>query len=120
MRKIHGIAKVMGSVAGVSGALVFAFMRGPPVKFILKWYISSNNNQVTNHHATEHVSGSSGDHWVKGSLLMLSSNALWSLWLVLQVRLSSLELSFLYTHTKKENIKISIYTHIYDIFTVIR
>lgn len=84
VRKIQGIAKVVGSVVGVSGALVFAFVRGPPVKFLLKWYVSSNNNHPTEDDGVS----SSGDQWVKGSLLMLSSNALWSLWLVLQVRFS--------------------------------
>ncbi|OWM85043.1 WAT1-related protein At1g43650 [Punica granatum] len=85
IRRFHGIAKVVGAVMGVSGAMVFAFLRGPQVKIMLKWYMSSNNNQAkTMNHPTEDVSSSRDHQWVKGSLLMLSSNVLWSLWLVLQ------------------------------------
>ncbi|KAK4803913.1 hypothetical protein SAY86_003730 [Trapa natans] len=86
MRRLHGVAKVMGSLVGVSGALVFAFLRGPPVEFIMKWYIQSHNHgHPTDHYApSASPSSSNGAHWVKGSLLLLSSNALFSLWLILQ------------------------------------
>ncbi|KAK4745171.1 hypothetical protein SAY87_011483 [Trapa incisa] len=81
MRRLHGIAKVMGSVVGVAGALVFAFLRGPPVKFLA----SNHHGHPADHGlASSSSSSSNGVHWVKGTLLMLSSNALFSLWLILQ------------------------------------
>ncbi|KAA8546563.1 hypothetical protein F0562_002698 [Nyssa sinensis] len=78
IKQWHGVAKVLGSVVGVSGALVFAFVKGPPIK-IMNWYpdihkqnpdISYDNSKV---------------EWVKGSLIMLSANTAWSLWLIMQV-----------------------------------
>ncbi|GLT55006.1 hypothetical protein SLA2020_281610 [Shorea laevis] len=34
IKRLHGMAKVLGSVLSVSGALVFAFVKGPPLKFM--------------------------------------------------------------------------------------
>ncbi|EEF28037.1 Auxin-induced protein 5NG4, putative [Ricinus communis] len=79
IKHVHGIAKVLGSVIGVSGALVFAFVKGPPLKF-LRWYQTNPD-----HHIQESVTkGCCSKEWIKGSLLMISANILWSLWFVLQ------------------------------------
>ncbi|KAF5749209.1 WAT1-related protein [Tripterygium wilfordii] len=78
VKHVHGIAKIMGSVLGVSGALVYAFVKGPNVKF-MNWY-SSAQNQIAD--SSETVS-SRGD-FIKGSLIMLSANTAWALWIVLQ------------------------------------
>ncbi|KAJ9166808.1 hypothetical protein P3X46_021506 [Hevea brasiliensis] len=80
IKDVPGIAKLIGSAIAVSGALVFAFVRGPPLKFI-------NWNQAT---LGDHIQDSSlkgccsREEWIKGSLLMISANILWSLWFVLQ------------------------------------
>ncbi|KAG2665602.1 hypothetical protein I3760_15G015100 [Carya illinoinensis] len=77
IKHLHGMAKVLGAVVGVCGALVFAFVKGPPIK--LYWYSGaekSNSNSA--------ILGSSGVEWIKGSLFMLLANSAWSLWLVLQ------------------------------------
>ncbi|XP_065847263.1 WAT1-related protein At1g43650 isoform X1 [Euphorbia lathyris] len=69
----HGIAKILGSAIGVSGALVFAFVKGAP----LTWY---------DHHvqSSSSITCCSKRESIKGALLMISSNTLWSFWFVLQ------------------------------------
>jgi hypothetical protein len=79
LKQLHGIAKVLGSVVGVSGALVFAFVKGPPIKF-MHWYSSTENPN-----SDSSTQGSSREEWIKGALIMLSANTAWSLWLILQV-----------------------------------
>ncbi|KAI4321160.1 hypothetical protein MLD38_034578 [Melastoma candidum] len=76
VRHVGGAAKVMGSLIGVLGALVYAFVKGPSVSLV-----KSEGNQGGD-------SSSSHSHqWIKGSLLMITANMLWSLWLILQGRL---------------------------------
>lgn len=82
IKQLYGVAKLLGSVLSVSGALVFAFAKGPSIKF-MKWYPEnqklqvSSDSQINDHHIV-HES-------LKGSLIMLSANSAWSLWLILQV-----------------------------------
>ncbi|XP_022133530.1 WAT1-related protein At1g43650 [Momordica charantia] len=78
IRKMQGIAKLMGAVIGLSGALVFAFVKGPPMKF-MNWYPKTNNNDQITPSASY-----STLEWIKGSLMMISANIAWSLWLVFQ------------------------------------
>ncbi|KAL5560117.1 hypothetical protein UlMin_036328 [Ulmus minor] len=75
IKYLHGVAKVLGSVLSLSGALVFAFVKGPSIKFF-NWY-PSTQNQTTPHSYHR-------NDWIKGALLMLSANTAWSLWLILQ------------------------------------
>lgn len=81
IRHLHGIAKVFGSVVGVSGALVFAFVKGPPINF-MHWHPATEKRN-----ASSTTQGSSGGEWIKGPLIMLLANTAWSLWLILQVSL---------------------------------
>lgn len=86
IRSVHGMAKVLGSAVSVSGALVFAFVKGPSLKFMMNWYQTSHDHQ--NHYRVHSDSLSKSYHkgnWIKGSLMMLSANTAWSLWLILQV-----------------------------------
>ncbi|XP_059630489.1 WAT1-related protein At1g43650-like [Cornus florida] len=76
IKQWHGVAKVLGSVVGVSGALVFAFVKGPHVKFV-NWYPAT-------HKEISDIRSSSKVEWVKGSLFMLLANTAWSLWLIMQ------------------------------------
>ncbi|KAK9270171.1 hypothetical protein L1049_025747 [Liquidambar formosana] len=78
MKHLHGLAKVLGSVLGLSGALVFAFVKGPPLKF-MNWY-PEIQNEITD----PSINCSKKVEWVKGALIMLSANTAWSLWLILQ------------------------------------
>ncbi|CAK9134702.1 unnamed protein product [Ilex paraguariensis] len=73
IKERHGMAKILGSVVCISGALVFAFVKGPPV------YPSIQRN--TSHLSTKH---SSKGEWIMGSLIMLSAYTAWSLWIIMQ------------------------------------
>lgn len=106
IKSVHGMAKVVGSAVSVSGALVFAFAKGPPLKFMMNWYTSSHRDEDSHQlhykfNSSDHHSLSQTYHkgdWIKGSLLMLSANTAWSLWLILQVQLLS-SLAHPHTHT---------------------
>lgn len=86
IKHMHGQAKILGSVLSLSGAIIFALVKGPPIDFI-------RGNQENDHkHSTSHsltMVHSKGDS-IKGSLMMLSANTAWSLWLILQVEISFL------------------------------
>ncbi|XVE55156.1 hypothetical protein DITRI_Ditri03aG0137400 [Diplodiscus trichospermus] len=81
IKQSPGIAKVFGSVIGLSGALVYAFVKGPPIKFI-NWYPATQKQTPDSL-----IKSYSIGEWIKGSLFMLSANTAWSLWLVLQGRI---------------------------------
>ncbi|XP_033512710.1 WAT1-related protein At1g43650 isoform X2 [Nicotiana tomentosiformis] len=72
-KQSHGIAKIIGSVVCVAGALIYAFVNGPPL-------YPESHKQV--HYLTSN--GTSKGEWIKGSLIMLLANTMWSLWLILQ------------------------------------
>ncbi|OMO90486.1 Drug/metabolite transporter [Corchorus capsularis] len=81
LRQLPGIAKVLGSVISLSGALVFAFVKGPAIKLM-------NCHPATQKQTADSLMKSySVSEWIKGSLIMLSANTAWSLWLVLQGRM---------------------------------
>ena len=73
---------MLGSVISLSGALVFAFVKGQPIKF-MHWYPATQKQT-----ADSLIKSYSTGEWIKGSLIMLSANTAWSLWLVLQVDLN--------------------------------
>ena len=79
IKQLHGLAKVLGSVVGVSGALVFAFVKGPPINF-MHWHTTTEKPNTDSS-----IHSCSTREWIKGSLIMLSANTFWSLWLILQV-----------------------------------
>ncbi|KAK3043897.1 hypothetical protein RJ639_000596 [Escallonia herrerae] len=74
IKERHGAAKVFGSAIGLSGALVIAFVKGPCVSSVIQEQ-SSDLSTKTYYR---------GD-WIKGSLILLSANITWSLWLIVQV-----------------------------------
>ncbi|CAH8334145.1 unnamed protein product [Eruca vesicaria subsp. sativa] len=72
LKKSYGLAKVFGSMVGMLGALVFAFMKGPSL-------INHYSNKTTPDKAVPSTKNS-----VKGSITMLAANTCWCLWIVLQ------------------------------------
>lgn len=81
IKKWHGIAKVLGSLVSLSGALVYTFVQGPPIN--LNWWSSSKGKEIP----SPFVQYGSKSEWLKGSLLMLSANTTSSLWLIMQAPL---------------------------------
>ncbi|KAK2970664.1 hypothetical protein RJ640_017788, partial [Escallonia rubra] len=69
----HGMAKVLGTVIVLSGAMVFTFIQGPPLYTVLQ-------NEGLGHSAK----GRSTEDWIKGSCLELASTLTWSVWLIMQ------------------------------------
>ncbi|CAL1363060.1 unnamed protein product [Linum trigynum] len=78
IRKVHGMAKVIGSAVGVSGALVFALVKGPA--------LVNDVHTSTSKHGPLKNCCSKGD-WIKGSLVMILANTIWSLWVIIQGRM---------------------------------
>ncbi|XP_050216233.1 WAT1-related protein At4g30420-like isoform X2 [Mercurialis annua] len=68
IRSIRSIAKIVGTVLCVSGAIAMALLRGPKLlnSFVL-----------------------GGDDWLVGCLLLFASSCCWSFWLILQVKITS-------------------------------
>ncbi|KAK4429543.1 WAT1-related protein [Sesamum alatum] len=80
MRDCPGMVKLVGSAVSLSGAMVFALVKGPEVNF-MKWHSGSDDQkQKTN-------PVSSKEKWIQGCLLMLSANTAWASWLVIQAGL---------------------------------
>ncbi|KAI3464684.1 hypothetical protein Pfo_021347 [Paulownia fortunei] len=73
IKQRHGMAKVIGSTLGLSGALLCTFARGPAM------YSESQKDIL---HLSKQ-SYSKGD-WVKGSLIILAANVAWCSWLIMQ------------------------------------
>ncbi|XP_022751458.1 WAT1-related protein At1g43650-like [Durio zibethinus] len=81
IRQLPGTAELLGSVISLSGTLVFAFVKGPRIKFMTSY--PSTPKQT----AESLIKSYSIGEWIKGSLIMLSANTAWSPWLVLQGRI---------------------------------
>lgn len=85
IKKSHGMAKLLGSSIGVTGALVFALVKGPQLNF-MNWF--KGNTRGTH---SSNLNYSLKEEWLKGSLVMVLANITWSLWLILQVYLITSE-----------------------------
>ncbi|KAH6800102.1 hypothetical protein C2S52_000566 [Perilla frutescens var. hirtella] len=74
----HGVAKLMGSVVCVCGAMAFTFYKGPP--------LYSGHDHIHAHHSFDENTPSK-HQWVKGSLLCFASTLTYALWLTHQAPL---------------------------------
>ncbi|PIN08063.1 Glucose-6-phosphate/phosphate and phosphoenolpyruvate/phosphate antiporter [Handroanthus impetiginosus] len=77
--KWHGIAKVLGTLLGLSGAMAFTFYKGPPL------HSTSRNNQHEDHHSFEKIP--TKQEWIKGSFLSIAAQVSFALWLTMQAPL---------------------------------
>ncbi|PWA46201.1 eamA domain, WAT1-related protein [Artemisia annua] len=75
--EFHGWAKLIGAIISVSGALVFAFVKGPTLNF-MPWYASHSEVASTTNQT------SSNGEFIKGPFTMLCANTLWSCWSIMQ------------------------------------
>ncbi|KAJ9567774.1 hypothetical protein OSB04_003740 [Centaurea solstitialis] len=79
IKELHGWAKLIGAIASLSGALVFAFIKGPSLNF-MAWYSSGEGGEM----APPMNQFSSKSEFIKGPLMMLLANILWSCWSIMQ------------------------------------
>ncbi|XP_059630766.1 WAT1-related protein At1g21890-like [Cornus florida] len=75
LKKIHSIAKIIGTIITVSGAMVMTLYKGPILDII-------GNLAQGNHHAIGN--GSASHHWVLGTVLLLARTFGWSGFFILQ------------------------------------
>ncbi|KAK8673744.1 hypothetical protein V6N13_112059 [Hibiscus sabdariffa] len=80
LKTIVGIAKLVGILICLAGALTLAFYKGPHFKLFCLHHLFDHRQSRTLLGRTS----SGGETWIKGCLLMLLSNIFWGLWLVLQ------------------------------------
>ncbi|XP_059629665.1 WAT1-related protein At1g43650-like [Cornus florida] len=73
IRQWHGRAKVLGTMMVLSGAIVLILYKGPP--------LYSGTQKGAPNASINHISRSD---WIKGALIMLSSNIMSSMWLIMQ------------------------------------
>ncbi|KAJ7965585.1 WAT1-related protein [Quillaja saponaria] len=74
IRKMHSLAKVIGTVITVSGAMVMTLYKGPIMNFI--------KGGGASHHSAS--SEASTQHWVSGTLMLIGSCCGWSSFFILQ------------------------------------
>ncbi|KAE8656323.1 WAT1-related protein [Hibiscus syriacus] len=76
MKETRSIAKVIGTVVTLSGALLMTLYKGPVIDLI--W------SRNTSHHGSSASGDSSDRHWIPGTLLILVGCVAWSCFYVLQ------------------------------------
>ncbi|XP_027329638.1 WAT1-related protein At4g28040 [Abrus precatorius] len=76
LRSLRSIAKVIGTVCCVSGALTMALVKGQ--KLLHVEFLPS-----------KHLTANGGEDWLLGCLLLLASSVFWSCWMILQVPIAS-------------------------------
>lgn len=79
LKRVRGVAKVIGTLVTFAGALVMTLYKGPIVDFF--W------TRKTNHlvHSASAASAAANQHWVAGTLFILLACVAWSCFYVLQV-----------------------------------
>ncbi|GMH31359.1 hypothetical protein Nepgr_033202 [Nepenthes gracilis] len=75
MKKIPSQAKIIGTIITVSGAMVMTLYKGP----IVDIFMASRRS----HHGSD-FSNSSNQHWIVGTLMLLSSCLGWSAFFIVQ------------------------------------
>ncbi|KAF9660924.1 hypothetical protein SADUNF_Sadunf19G0014300 [Salix dunnii] len=81
LRSVSGIAKIVGIIACIAGAITLALYKGPHFNLLcLHHLFESHNSQGIISHVP------SSQTRIKGCFLLFVANILWGLWLVLQGR----------------------------------
>ncbi|CAI9762719.1 unnamed protein product [Fraxinus pennsylvanica] len=73
IRRLRGIAKIIGTVLSLAGVMTMTLYKGPVLKNL--------------GHTLIHIRGSTTvvhEHWLKGSLLTIASCITWSIWYIMQ------------------------------------
>ena len=77
LRKIHSVAKVVGTAVTVSGAMVMTLYKGPALQFI--------KGQAATHHESGSSTQPSEQNWVLGTVELIASCGGWASFFILQV-----------------------------------
>ena len=75
LRNPRGIAKVLGTLVSLGGAMVMTFYKGPIITNL--WHPLIHMQHTATHHVHE--------NWLKGSVLTVSSCISWALSYIMQV-----------------------------------
>lgn len=81
LRKFHSVAKVIGTVITVSGAMVMTLYKGPAFQIIKGGGAMSHHSNSSSTSTTE----PSDQHWIVGTVYLISSCASWAGFFILQV-----------------------------------
>ncbi|KAL2342145.1 hypothetical protein Fmac_010085 [Flemingia macrophylla] len=84
LKTVAGKAKIIGTITGVSGAMILTFIKGAEIK-MLSFHLNLFNNRnshVVHRHAT------SGVMTIFGALASVASNVSYALWLIIQAKMS--------------------------------
>ncbi|OAY32066.1 WAT1-related protein At4g28040 [Manihot esculenta] len=73
---LRSMAKILGTVVCVSGAISMAFLKGPKLLNTKSPPLKSFSNH-------------GGDYWLLGCLLLFGSSSFWSLWMLFQIPISA-------------------------------
>ncbi|KAK7412100.1 hypothetical protein VNO78_03547 [Psophocarpus tetragonolobus] len=84
LKRRSGKAKIIGTITGISGAMILTLVKGPEVK-ILSFHVNLLKNQ--NGHVV-HQHASSGSMTIVGALASVASNVSYALWLIIQAKMS--------------------------------
>jgi hypothetical protein len=77
LKKISGIAKILGVVLCLAGVLVLAFYEGPNLKSVNhRPFLHASKNKQVPHSKAE---------WIIGTFILIFFAIAWSLWMILQV-----------------------------------
>lgn len=79
LKQKHGLAKVIGTVITLCGAMVMTLYKGPIVNIF--------GSHEMNLHSSSTASGG-GQHWVAGTVMLLLSVIGWSAFFIVQVSVS--------------------------------
>ncbi|KAF2617939.1 hypothetical protein F2Q68_00039065 [Brassica cretica] len=73
-KKIHSIAKVVGTVITLGGAMVMTLYKGPAIEIVKAAHSSFHGGSTT----------ATGQHWVTGTLAIMGSISTWAAFFILQ------------------------------------
>lgn len=86
-----GMAKLVGIVICLGGAIMLALYKGPSIKLfshhLLFGHPSVGHPSVSHHGQQHQTQPHSGLIWIKGCFILLTGNTFWALWLVTQAQI---------------------------------
>lgn len=75
-RKIHSVAKVVGTVITVGGAMIMTLYKGPAIEIVKAAHNSFHGGSSNT---------ATGQHWVLGTIAIMGSISTWAAFFILQV-----------------------------------